>query len=418
MKERILKLLPKQYRFYKSKKREVIFSGSYGSGKSLALCAKILPHAMIPGNLCLITRKTRSALVSTTLRTLLNGDGKMAPILLPGTYDHNEAKSLIKIHGGGEILYKGCDDDMSIRSLNLGAVAVDEAVELTENEWQTLTSRLRSPIDPFSQIFAATNPSSPNHFLYKRWNEHQDIVEMINSTIFDNRHLPDAYVKDQVERYTGSHYQRYIMGEWTSNEGAVYKSFDQSVHICKKDPASYTEHIISLDIGFRDPTAILVSGYDKTSIHTFSEIVTNTLTPTEIVDRIKMLQSKYPCSTVVIDKSAAGVITQAESMGVQVVKSNSDINGGIQRVTELLITNQYTIDSSCVNTIKEFDLYSWKDGSSDKPEDANNHCLDSIRYSVNYWFDNKAKSINPMIYTVDVGDGIENKESWFNTDED
>jgi phage terminase large subunit len=114
--------------------------------------------------------------MNTTFRTLTIGDGTQPPILPNGSYEFSEYKSILKIYGGGEILIKGCDDIFSIRSLNLSAIGVDEGVEIDEEEYQTLTSRLRLDVDDNRQIFTATNPASQNHYLYKRAIEYPDVV--------------------------------------------------------------------------------------------------------------------------------------------------------------------------------------------------------------------------------------------------
>lgn len=65
------KLLPKQMEFVKAKEKQVLFSGGMGSGKSFAICCKLLQQALVPHSFNLLTRKTLSSLKSSTLRTLL-----------------------------------------------------------------------------------------------------------------------------------------------------------------------------------------------------------------------------------------------------------------------------------------------------------------------------------------------------------
>ena len=50
-----------------------------------------------------------------------------------------------------------------------------------------------------------------------------------------------------------------------------------------------------------------------------------------------------------------------------------------------------------VSIFKEFDLYSYKEGS-DKPVDKFNHCMDALRYAVAYYFDSKHKVVVPHFY--------------------
>lgn len=398
-----VKLLPKQYQFVKSKKREVLFTGSYGSGKTVALCYKLLTHAIIPNNLCLLTRKTRASLTNSTLRTLLHGDGNMPPILIPGSYEVNESKSVIRLNGGGTIVFKGCDDDLAIRSMNLGGIAIDEAIELTDIEYEALIGRLRNNASDNRQIFMATNPGSQNHFLYKRFfdNFNNDTMDKVTSTINDNRYLPKDYV-ESIKRFTGSNFKRYAEGIWCSNQGCVYKEYEIS-SIIDRDVKEFTKFIIGVDIGYsKDPTAILVIGRSENSLHTFEEFYQTNITPTEITAKISELYDKYKTGNdvdIVIDPSSAGIRLECEAKGLNIIKGNNSINEGISRVKDLLSSKRLTFNRNLTNLEKEFDQYIWQTANSDKPGDAYNHALDALRYAVNHWFDQKNTIITPSIYS-------------------
>ena len=138
---------PKQSRFLLSDKREVLYSGAYGAGKTRALCYKILIHAIKPGNLVGMCRKTFASMKQTTLRTLLYPDGQLPPVLPAGTYHHRLQDHLIEISGGGSIYYFGLDDPLKAGSLNLGACGIDEAVEIDEADYLMLIGRLRNKAD-------------------------------------------------------------------------------------------------------------------------------------------------------------------------------------------------------------------------------------------------------------------------------
>ena len=110
-------MLPTQWDFLQATEQQVLMSGSAGSGKSLSLCAKAIQQAQIPGNTFLLLRKWLVNLKSSTLRTLLDGEGKRPPMLPPGTYRHNRSEKLIHLYGGGDIVYAGEGDDITrIRS--------------------------------------------------------------------------------------------------------------------------------------------------------------------------------------------------------------------------------------------------------------------------------------------------------------
>ena len=174
-------VLPKQAAFLKSEAKEVLYSGAFRAGKSKALCIKAVERASIPKNVVGLCRKTSTSLKRTTLRTLLNPDGDLPPVLPKGTYEHYKQDKLIKIRGGGEILYFGFDDEETIASLGVGCMCVDEGSELNEDEYTMLLGRISMKTDSLRQLFTATNPGSPHHFLYDRFfkklNPHSQCID-------------------------------------------------------------------------------------------------------------------------------------------------------------------------------------------------------------------------------------------------
>ena len=144
---------------------EVISSGAFGSGKSRALCYTTVARAARPGAREGLFRKTRRSLVPTTLKTLIEGDGDMAPVLPLGSYVHNKSESVIKIKGGGEIVYGGLDDPGKIGSLNLTGAGVDQVEELSEIDWDSLKGRTRVQLRGLPNVvYGVCNPSTPSHW--------------------------------------------------------------------------------------------------------------------------------------------------------------------------------------------------------------------------------------------------------------
>lgn len=65
------KLFRKQIEFVTATERHVVQSGGFGSGKSDALCVKLVSRASRPGAREGLVRKTLESLKKSTLKTLL-----------------------------------------------------------------------------------------------------------------------------------------------------------------------------------------------------------------------------------------------------------------------------------------------------------------------------------------------------------
>lgn len=387
------KLLPKQMRFVRAEDRFLMYSGCFGGGKSVAICAKIISRACKPGAREGLCRKTLVSLKATTLRTLLDGDGPDVPPLLPrGTYTHNKAEKVIRIKGGGEIVYFGLDDPTKIGSYNLSGCGIDEAVEISINDWIMLQGRIRTRVPGLpNQIYGATNPGKPSHWIAESFglaggNEPDEEHAAITTRVTDNHYLDDAYVRS-LSRLEGVAYKRFFLGLWAGAEGVVYDKFNRDEHVIAKD-GGWSRSIIACDYGYNDPfTALSIRmGYDG-SIHQDREVYESGLTEPEMIQRVESLMDDH--SVIVVDNQIPALIESMRRKGLPAfpcVKGKDSVRNGIMHVQSLLGQGRYTVDPSCVKTIDEFESYEWrktKDGkTTDVPVDSMNHAMDAIRYGV------------------------------------
>lgn len=198
----------------------VLFSGAFGAGKSVALCTKALKLSLdYPGNFGLICRKVRATLAQTTLKTFME-------LVCPRELikDYNKSEGFVTLTNGSQILFGGLDDPLKLGSLNLGWCGIDEAIETNEEDWKMLEGRLRLP-GVLHQIFAATNPGPPAHYLYMMFFEAKR-GEVFQSSSLENPELPEDY-KARLGEFEGTYYQRYVLGRWVGMEGLVYSAFDE-----------------------------------------------------------------------------------------------------------------------------------------------------------------------------------------------
>lgn len=199
-----------------------LFSGAFGAGKTIALCAKGLKLSLdYPKNYGLICRKVRATLGQTTLKTFLE---KVCPREL--IVDYNKTEGLVTLTNGSQILFGGLDDPLKLGSLELGWAGIDEAIETNEDDWRMIEGRLRLPNVPH-QIFAATNPGPPSHYLYLMfWRDKKGDVYQASS--FDNPALPEDY-KQRLAEFEGVYKDRYVLGLWKGLEGLVYSAFNDRI---------------------------------------------------------------------------------------------------------------------------------------------------------------------------------------------
>jgi len=341
-----------------------------------------------------LARKTFNALRRSTLKTLLEPDGGLPPVLPEGSYVYNKAEGEIRIRGGGSILLFGCDDPMKLGSLNLTGVGVDEAVELREEDWTMLRGRIRMQVDGLSnQLYGACNPSTPSHWLCVRFglgggHVAADNCESIKTSVHDNWFLDPEYVSD-LETLSGVAYKRFVLGEWVGSEGLVYDQWSRDF-VVSKMPDSYDKTWIAVDEGYNNPACLLLLSVKDERLYVRQEWYERKKLEADVVKKAQEWNNLYNPECFVVDPSSAKLRAAMRHVGLDVIEADNEVYSGIQAVARLLNRDEsgepfLSVHPSCENTIMEFESYEWKVDKSngqltDKPIKNYDHALDSLRY--------------------------------------
>ena len=65
------------------------------------------------------------------------------------------------------------------------------------------------------------------------------------------------------------------------------------------------------------------------------------------------------------------------------IPAKNNVSDGIRLVADALRDGRIMISEGCADSIREFGLYRWDDGSlQDRPIKENDHAMDDIRYFV------------------------------------
>jgi PBSX family phage terminase large subunit len=303
----------------------------------------------------------------------------------------------INIFGGGTIMLFGLEDAARIASMNLSGVGVDEAVELNEQDWTMLRGRIRLKLpDLQNQIYGACNPSTPQHFLAKRFGlaggyKCAPNCEAITTTSRDNWFLPEDYVKD-LETMTGVARKRYVEGLWVGSEGLVYDMWDESKFVVDEVPDEFDRMIVGMDMGYNNPAVLLLIGIKDDRVFVLDEWYERQKLEQEVVNTALAWKEEHQSiDCFVVDPSSAGLRASMRNVGLDAIPANNAVFTGIQSVAGRLCNDpsgkpRLVVHRKCSNLLREFGSYEWmsnQDGSSkDQPKKEHDHALDALRYSI------------------------------------
>src|SRR3990167_4386506 len=199
----------KQHQFVKDEgHRYALYSGGFGAGKTLALELKILYLALkYPKNTILVGRQHYQDLRDTVKKEFFE--------LCPEEYIANFIKSERKavLTNGSEILFRHLDkvSEKEIRSLNLGAFAIDQMEDVAEPVYLALKGRLRKN-GTSQQGFGTSNPAPSWIFReFKQQSKPENLL--IETSTLENPHLSQAYIDDLL-KYPDYWKKQFVFGEW------------------------------------------------------------------------------------------------------------------------------------------------------------------------------------------------------------
>lgn len=376
--------------FYAAREPEVLAVGPAGTGKTLAACWKLHHTALrVPGVRILMVRKVLEDLKAGALATYTN---QVQP-QLDGvrTFGGNRFyPGEFRYPNGSVVHVVGMDKPGKVMSAEYDMIYVNEATELNEEDWESLKSRLRNGRLAYQQLIGDCNPSGPRHWLRVRCTNGQ--TRYIQTTHKDNPMYWDpglndwttmgyAYVQQTLAGLTGVRRKRLFEGVWAASEGVVYPEFDFHAHVKERDVTDWRP-VMAVDIGTRNPTAILTGYRGMDQWHIKREVYRRGMSSDEIIDAITAEADAVDPEVIYIDPSANDYILTLERKGYPARKANNDVTYGIGVVTAEL-ANGLTIDPGCVNLIAELETYHYPEGGrteTDKPVKEFDHACDAARY--------------------------------------
>jgi phage terminase large subunit len=177
--------------------------------------------------------------------------------------------------------------------------------------------------------------------------------------------------------------------------------FDIGIHVLQRDESEMKTWYLAMDEGFTNPAVILLVGADNDKrLHIFKEwYKRGKLRATVVTQAVQWTREKR-VRQAVVDSSAAGLIADLLDAGVPAAGAKGRVLDGIQSVQNRLKVQgderpRLTVDPSCVETINEFESYTWKTGAGgmakDEPIKEYDHAMDAIRY-----LDNELGAFVPM----------------------
>lgn len=277
---KIWTLLPTQEKFLKAisecpinEMRAVAYVGALGSGKSWSLCRATIGLCLsYPGMRILVGRHHSTDLRDTTQVTFFNLINNLEEEIkkqyseeiresVPPIGEYHKAVNEFVFQNGSKVLFRPLDEaEVKYKSLDISAVAVDEASEVDIEAIRMIMSRRRVKGYPLL-LYVVSNPTGYTHWLYKWFvKEKQDNYQLFRTNTFENKeNLPPGYIQELSRRFSLDWIKRYLEGEWGGlTEGVPIFSghFDSSIHVQQGLFYRGNPIWVGVDFGYGSPAVV------------------------------------------------------------------------------------------------------------------------------------------------------------------
>lgn len=342
--------------------------GSARSSKTYTIVIWLIVRCLLfPGTTVAIVRGTRPALKGTVYRDFEEIMKRM------GQWDAkcmNKTDLQYTFPNGSWIEFFPATDDQRLRGRKRMILYVNEANELTYDEWTQL--KLRTTL--FTLI--DYNPSfDDEHWIVEKVNSSPRTFFFI-STYKDNPFL-EQQVIDSIEELkdtSPSLWQVYGLGQRAIVEGRIFKTYEV---VDVLPPQARKHRYLALDFGYaNDPTAIVLVSIVGKVLYLQELCYRTKMLTDDIISELKLQQSWMP--KVWADSAEPREIEEIYNAGIDihaVKKYPGSVKAGLQKMQEFKLV--VTRDS--VNLIKELKSYVYRKDKNGKwlnePVDAFNHCF-------------------------------------------
>ena len=380
-----------------SDSRYFIVSGGRGSGKSFSVNALLVMLTYEQGHTILFTRYTlTSAYISIIPEFIdkLEQFGSIADF-------HITKDEILNKKTGSKIIFRGIKTSSGDQTANLKSLqgittwVVDEAEELVdEQKFDTIDLSVRQQGKP-NRIILILNPTTKEHFIYRRFFEDRGVQEGSNITKENTTYIHTTY-KDNIDNLSKSYidqieqmkirrpekYKQQMLGAWLNKaEGVIFNNW--SVGEFKHIGTS----VWGQDYGFAaDPSTLVEVNIDSSNKRIYLKecFYLQRLTTSQIAQ----LNLKHAREGLIIGDSAEPrLLSEIKAKGCNVrpsIKGQGSVTYGIS----LLQDYDIIVRPDSTNLIKELNNYRWLERKSNTPIDKYNHLIDAVRYAVGFQLQN------------------------------
>ena len=212
----------------------------------------------------------------------------------------------------------------------------------------------------------------------------------VRATYKDNPRMSELDIQEAKKSMSEAEFKQEYEADFNTYEGQIW-NFDHEKCITNVESldTSRMDVFAGLDVGYRDPTAFCVIGYDwdEELYYVLDEYLDAERTTEQHANEIRNLIDKWDIDYIYIDSAAQQTrFDFAQNYDISTINAKKSVLDGIAQVASIVDNDKLYVDQRAFETLSCLDQYQWDPNPNlarEKPKhNRASHMADALRYAL------------------------------------
>ena len=304
----------------------------------------------------------------------------------------NAKDKVIELSNGSTIRMGSVNQVDSCVGRSYDLIIFDEAALADGRDAFNVALRPTLDKDNSKALFISTPRGKNNwfaEFWYRGFSDEYAEWASIRATYKDNPRMSESDIAEARKSTSEAEFRQEYEADFNIYEGQIW-NFDREnclANLSELD-TSKMDMFAGLDVGYRDPTAFCVIGYDweEKTFYLLDEYLDAEQTTETHARKIQSMIDKWDIDYIYIDSAAQQTrFDFAQHYDISTINAKKSVLDGIAHVAGIVDNNKLLVEQTCKETISSLDQYQWDPNPNlmkEKPKhNQASHMADAIRYA-------------------------------------
>jgi PBSX family phage terminase large subunit len=212
----------------------------------------------------------------------------------------------------------------------------------------------------------------------------------IRATYKDNPRMSESDIQEAKKSMSEAEFRQEYEADFNTYEGQIW-NFDHEKCVTNVESleTKRMDVFAGLDVGYRDPTAFCVIGYDwdEELYYVLDEYLDAERTTEQHANEIRNLIDKWDIDYIYIDSAAQQTrFDFAQNYDISTINAKKSVLDGIAQVASIVDNDRLYVDQRALETLACLDQYQWDPNpnlAKEKPKhNRASHMADALRYAL------------------------------------